>query len=177
MTLYLTTERLDLQPLNLNDVAFIYELLNTEEWIEFIGDRHIKTNNDAINYIQKLLDNANIQYWVVRLKTNNESIGIVTFVKRDYLPYADLGFAFLKRFTQQGYAFEAANEVLQNIINSKTATKILATTVVNNVLSIQLLEKLGFTFDENIQEDNVTLNVYAKDISMETQVLSIEKRS
>src|ERR1700712_4843826 len=92
------TKRLILNELSLNDKAFITELLNTPEWIKFIGDRNIRTKENAREYIQKIMVNPNIKYWVVKLQDEKTSIGIITFIKRDYLEYNDIGFAFLSKF-------------------------------------------------------------------------------
>lgn len=54
------TKRLILNELSLNDEVFITELLNTPEWIKFIGDRNIRTQEDARGYIQQIMDNPNI---------------------------------------------------------------------------------------------------------------------
>src|SRR5215217_4875843 len=106
---YLKTERLLIKPLTLTDDNFILELLNTEGWIRFIGNRNINTPLEARDYIQKILENENIKYWVVKLKDNQYAIGIVTYIKRDYLEHHDIGFAFLPNFAKNGYAYEATN--------------------------------------------------------------------
>ena len=36
------TNRLLLRPTSITDAEFIYELLNTPKWIQYIGDRNIK---------------------------------------------------------------------------------------------------------------------------------------
>ena len=53
------TERLIIRPIKLNDKSFILDLLNTKSWLQFIGDRKIKDEKDAENYIQKIIDNRN----------------------------------------------------------------------------------------------------------------------
>ena len=161
---YLESERLFLKPLNIADFEFIKSLVNTKGWIEFIGDRNICSDEDSRNYIQRIIDNENVTYWVVNLKTSKQSIGIITLIKRDYLEYHDLGFAFLPEFTKNGYAFEASNLVLDEINLSKLHHYILATTILENVKSIKLLKKLGFSFDKNIEQNNETLSVYSKKI-------------
>ena len=45
------TERLVLRWLTTDDAAFILELLNDPSWIRFIGDRGVRTLEDARNYI------------------------------------------------------------------------------------------------------------------------------
>jgi [ribosomal protein S5]-alanine N-acetyltransferase len=156
------TERLVLNKLSIEDNHFIYELVNTPEWIKFIGQRNIKTTDDAKNYIEKIINNPQINYWVVKLKTDNSSIGIITFIKRDYLEHHDIGFAFLKKYTQMGYAFEASKVVLTNAISNKNHQQILATIIKENVHSIKLLEKLGLSFYKEIEYGEDLLMVYAK---------------
>lgn len=155
------TKRLILNKLSLDDEAFIIELLNTPDWIKFIGDRNIRTQEDATAYIQKIIDNPNINYWVAKLPDEKTSIGIITFIKRDYLEQYDIGFAFLSKFANKGFAHEATLAVLNDVINSPSHTHILATTVKENTNSIKLLEKLGFRFEKEIEHENNLLLIYS----------------
>jgi len=147
-----------LDELRSGDVDFIFELLNTPGWIRFIGDRNIKTKEDAAIYIQKILYNQGVRYWVVKLKKQLVPVGIITFIKREYLSGRDLGFAFLPDYFKHGYAYEAASVVLSNII--MTEQQILATTVPDNTSSIRLLKKLGFGFDRKINHNETELLLY-----------------
>lgn len=156
------TNRLVLKSLKLDDFSFIKNLVNTEGWIKFIGDRNIKTDDDAENYIKKILDNNAVKYWIVNLKDNNIPIGIITFIKRDYLEFHDLGFAFLPDFQKNGYAFEASTRVIQELISKQLYPIILATTIPENIKSIELLVKLGFEFKESIKNNDESLSVYLK---------------
>lgn len=164
LSLTLTTNRLALNPLSTNDAAFIFELVNSPGWIQFIGDRNVKNQDDSIAYIQRILANSNIQYWVASLQEGQNSIGIITFIKRDYLECHDLGFAFLPRFGQKGYAYEASKAVLEALENARIHSRILATTLKNNISSIGLLEKLGFRFERIIEDDKEDLLVYGIDL-------------
>jgi len=155
------TNRLILNTLNINDHAFITELVNTPEWIKFIGDRNIRTQEDAKTYIQKTIDNPNVNYWAVKLQGQHTPVGIITFIKRDYLEHYDIGFAFLPQYTNKGYAHEATTAVLNDIINNLTHTHILATTVKENTNSIKLLEKLGLRFEKEIENGNDVLSIYS----------------
>ncbi|MGB4845717.1 MAG: GNAT family N-acetyltransferase [Ferruginibacter sp.] len=155
------TERLVLNRLILTDAEFIYNLVNTAEWIKFIGDRNIKTIANSHNYIERILGNRNIVYWTVKLKDNFTSIGIITFIKRDYLDHHDIGFAFLPQYAGRGYAYEAAKVILDNVLNSGMHKVILATTISENKNSIRLLIKLGFHFIKEITPDKEKLLVYS----------------
>jgi len=157
----ISTARLLLEPLSESDSEFIIELLNTEGWIKFIGNRNIHSIADAIAYIQKINGNKNITYWTVKLKdTKNSQIGLVTLIKRDYLEHNDIGFAFLPQFYAKGYAYEAANAVLSYLSKNKLATNILAETLPENTSSIKLLEKLGLRFEKEMEIENETLHIY-----------------
>ena len=155
------TDRLILVDLDLEESKFIAELVNTPSWIQFIGERNVKTPSDANNYIQKIIDSPAIRYWVVKLKDNKVSIGIVTFIKKDYLDYFDIGFAFLPQYSKKGYAFEAVNTVLNDILMNTEHQKVLAATIKENANSIKLLKKLGFELEKEIANNELLLDVYA----------------
>ncbi|MBE9597727.1 GNAT family N-acetyltransferase [Pedobacter sp. MC2016-24] len=161
---YLTT-RLVINKLNLADHQFIMQLVNTPEWIKFIGNRNINTAEDAKLYIQKIIDSSDVNYWVVKFKETGTPIGVVTFIKRDYLEYYDIGFAFLSEFGNKGYAFEATSAVLNCMGKSHAHPRILATTIKENINSIKLLKKLGFQFEGEIDNGKNELSLYAVDCS------------
>jgi [ribosomal protein S5]-alanine N-acetyltransferase len=156
----LKTERLHLQPLNESDANFIQELVNTEGWLKFIGNRNVNNQSDAIAYIHKINANENVSYWVVNPIENKQPIGIVTLIKRDYLDNHDIGFAFLPNAQSKGYAFEAAQSVLEYLESNKYLDKILATTIPKNTSSIKLLNKLGLNFEKEINVAGEVLHVY-----------------
>jgi ribosomal-protein-alanine N-acetyltransferase len=153
------TSRLLLSGLNVADAAFMFELLNTPLWIKFIGDRHIKTIKDAEAYVQKIIDNPTADYWVVSLKEQQIKVGVVTFMKRDYLEYYDIGFAFLPAYSKKGYAYEASKKLLDEV--SSHHHQIMATVLKENSNSIQLLEKLGLQFDKEMVVNNEVLFLYS----------------
>jgi [ribosomal protein S5]-alanine N-acetyltransferase len=161
----LVTDRLLIEPLSESDGTFILELVNTDGWIKNIGNRNVNTQTEAIAYIQKINENKNVAYWTVKLKTTNEAIGIITFIKRDYLEHNDIGFALLPNFSGKGYAFEAAEIVLNFLKQDNSFTTILATTIPENISSISLLKKLGLEFDKVIEIENETLHVYKSGLS------------
>lgn len=156
------TSRLLIESLAPDDEQFIFDLLNTDEWLKFIGSRNIHSNADAANYIKKILGDANTKYWVVKLKNDATKIGIVTLLKRSYLDYPDIGFAFLPSFFNTGYAFEATKAVLENVVDVNGLSQILAVTISENYYSIKLLKRLGFNFSKEIFNARETLQLYSR---------------
>ena len=166
MKIPIYTERLLIGALEKNDHEFILELLNTKGWIEFIGDRYVHSKEQAFVFIEKIKTTPNLNYWVVRLIIDHTAIGIVSFLKRDYLEYFDIGFAFLPQFNGQGYAYEAAKAVLDAVKQDPKHAIILASTLPGNQKSIMLLTKLGFRFAREIEANQEILRVYAHDAAI-----------
>ncbi len=160
----LSTPRLLLNLLTEQDHAFILSLLNSEGWLQFIGDRNVHSKEDAIAYSKKISATPDLFYWVVRTKENNVPIGIVSFLKRRYLEHFDLGFAFLPSFTGQGYAFEAAKEVMVAVTKEGRHSLLLAVTAPQNNSSIKLLNKLGFRFQNETEGQSGMVHVYSRPV-------------
>jgi RimJ/RimL family protein N-acetyltransferase len=157
----LFTQRLLLDIITTEDFEFIQKLVNTKGWLEFIGDRKIHSKEDAVAYINKINSTPNFSYWVVRTKNENIPVGIISFLKRNYLDHYDIGFAFLPEFNGLGYAYEAAKEVLNAAKENPEYTPVLATTLPHNTSSIKLLNKLGLEFEKEIEIGNEKLLVYS----------------
>ena len=158
-----TTNRLTLRKLKKQDCSFILELVNSEGWIKFIGDRNVHTESDSLKYIENILNKDKVKYLVVTFKDKTQ-IGIITLIKRDYLEFYDIGFAFLPSYINNGYAFEASKVVLSYIVKSTDFRAILAVTVPANNSSIKLIEKLGLIFYKTDIQENEELSVYKVDL-------------
>lgn len=146
----LETERLRLREFTLADTQFIIELLNTPGWLQFIGDRNVKTEEQAVAYLQ----NGPIRSYkengfglaMVEKKDDGAPMGMCGILKRDNLDNPDIGFAFLPCFNGQGYAFEVASALLAYAKAQLSMSTVSAITLPNNARSIRLLERLGFKF-------------------------------
>lgn len=151
---YLETERLLIEPITINDSAFILELLNSEAWLQYIGERNVKDEDAAQRYIQKILDDTNCYYSVFKRKDTKQAVGVVTFIYRETQAFPDIGFALLPNYAKNGYAYEAVRKYLDEMISEQQRDKIIAITSAKNKNSIQLLERLGLTFDYSVIENN-----------------------
>lgn len=158
----LRSQRLYVKDLCLEDASFVLDLLNTSGFMKFIGDRGVQNLEDAKAYCINMRDNPTIHYMVVWQQAAHIPLGIISIIQRDYLPQPDIGFAFLPIHSGFGYAFEAASLVLEDYFAHHKAP-IFATTLEHNVRSINLLLRLGLTFERNIQRDQQTLQLYKKD--------------
>lgn len=161
-----TTSRLYLKPTNLEDADFLLELLNTPKWITFIGDRNVKSTEDATIYIE---NNILPQYskkgygnYTVILKESNIKIGSCGLYDRQGIDGLDIGFAFLPQYEKMGYAFESACTLKTAAFTIFGISKLNAITTLQNLSSQQLLERMGLRFKEmiNLPGDNEKLMLY-----------------
>jgi len=148
----LETDRLLIRHLTTDDAEFILRLVNDPSFIANIGDRGIRSHEQAANY---LLDGPIRSYsehghgpYLVALKESLEPIGMCGLLRRAQFEDADLGYAFLPEFWAQGYAFESASAVLRFAHESLGFKRTLGLVSPDNIPSIKLLEKLGFEFSE-----------------------------
>jgi len=150
-----TTDRLVLRLLSVEDAEFILELLNEPSWLRFIGDKGVRTLDDARSYIATgpvaMYERHGFGLYVTERREDGVPMGICGLIKRDWLDDVDIGFAFLPRFWGRGYAHEAAAAVMDYGRNVLGIGRIVAITSPDNATSARLLEKLGLRFDRMIQ--------------------------
>ncbi|CZF82339.1 Acetyltransferase (GNAT) family protein [Grimontia celer] len=143
----LSTSRLTLRNLNEKDAGFINRLYNTDGFLQFIGDKNIRSPIDAAVYLRStLLPMHNVPLMgllAVQLK-NHEPIGVCGLIDRDNLDGIDLGFGFFPEYHGQGYAKEAAMAVLDMAKDSLALTEVVAITLETNKSCLKLLKNLGF---------------------------------
>jgi RimJ/RimL family protein N-acetyltransferase len=160
VSFWLETERLTLCELSHQDADFILELLNEPAFLRFIGDRGVRTLEDALGYLTKGPITSYVLHgfglWRVQMKVTGELIGICGLVKRDSLPGLDMGYAFLERFWSKGYATEATGAVKKYALtpigdgsgaHGLGLQRLFAVIDPGNLASNRVLEKLGFRLE------------------------------
>jgi ribosomal-protein-alanine N-acetyltransferase len=161
------TERLQLRNFSNNDAEFIKKLLNEPSFIQNIGDRNIRTIEDAKEYIASRLTASYVKnghgLYMVELKNSNTPIGMCGLVKRDTLPCADVGFAFLPEYWSKGYAVESSIGVLNYAKNNLKMKRVLGIALPSNKPSVKVLEKIGLKYTETkkFPDDEAELAVYS----------------
>jgi len=152
----LETERLRLWHLDPDtDTEFILRLVNERPFLHYIGDKGVRTLADARQYItdgpQKSYEINGYGLYKVVLKSDGAAIGMCGLLKRDTLPDADIGFAFLEDYWNKGYAYESAAATMQYAREKLGIERVLAITTPDNVASGKLLAKIGLRFDRLIK--------------------------
>ena len=150
-----------------DDAAFIFRLVNEPSWLKYIGDKGVRTLQDAENYIRngpvEMYGRLGFGLYLVELRDGGEPLGICGLIKRDSLEDVDLGFAFLPNFWGKGYAYEAAAAAMSYGKNVVGLSRIVAIVSQDNHPSSKLLEKLGFRLDRMValSPSEEELQVYA----------------
>jgi RimJ/RimL family protein N-acetyltransferase len=166
MHLNLETNRLIIRPISIDDHGFILKLVNTEGWLKYIGDMNVNNDQDAKNYIQKILDRKGKGrfYGVFEDKHTKILMGIVTFLNRETQAYPDMGFATLPQFEGFGYTLEASQAFLDKLLSDHNdISKIIAITKTDNLRSINLIKKLGFEyFDTDVMDHQLSIYMILK---------------
>ena len=149
------TERLLIRPTSEDDAEFIFKLLNTPNWIKYIGDRDVRSVEKAKAYIaEKMipqLERLGYSNYTLIRKQDRKKIGTCGLYDRDGLEGIDIGFALLSEFEKKGFAFEASNKLKEAAFNQFEIERISAITTKDNVASQRLIVKLGLTLTGTIK--------------------------
>ncbi|MGD1843026.1 MAG: GNAT family N-acetyltransferase [Thermonemataceae bacterium] len=155
--------RLTLRHITSNDANFLYELMNTQKWHQFIGDRGITSVAAARKYIEEKMDaqlstKGFINYVMIE-RTTNQPVGTCSIHNRAGVVGLDVGYALLPTFEGSGYASEGAKAMIGQVFSVYHQEKVSAITTTENVGSCKLLERLGFTQQGFLQLPNGTLQL------------------
>lgn len=148
------TERLLIRPISPEDGELIFKLYNSPKFIQYIGDRNIKSIADAEEYIKSRFlpqfERLGFGNYLIMTKDGNEKIGGVGIFEREGLDIVDIGYSLLEEFEGKGYAYEAAEKVKSIGMDEFGLTKISAIISKDNLSSQKLIEKLGLKFQKYI---------------------------
>jgi RimJ/RimL family protein N-acetyltransferase len=149
------TERLRLRPLSADDAEFMLRLLNERSFLDNIGDRGVRTIEDARAYLAEgpLASYERFGFGLCRVELKETTVptGICGLLKRDVLEDVDIGYALFPEFWSKGYAHEAATAIMTLAREQFGFKRVLAITNPNNKSSIRLLEKMSFRFERMVR--------------------------
>jgi RimJ/RimL family protein N-acetyltransferase len=154
-----------------DDAGFILQLLNEPAWLHFIGDRGVRSLQDAASYIVngpvEMYMRLGFGLYVVELKDGGMPVGICGLVKRDFLEDVDIGYGFLSQYWSKGYAYESASAVMAYATQVLGLKRIVAITASDNDRSAGLLEKLGLRYQQMVKNPatNQEARLFAIDIA------------
>lgn len=150
----ITTERLLIREFKLDDAPFVFDLLNSPTWIQYIGDRQIHDLEAAKNYLRNgpiaSYQKHGFGLFMVLLEKERAPIGTCGLLQRTCLDFPDIGFALMPKYEGQGLAYEAASAIVEYAEKKLQLPELYGVTSKDNVRSQKLLIKIGLTFSHNI---------------------------
>ncbi len=167
--LVLETPRLRLRTLETDDAPFYLELINDPSWIEHIGDKGIRTLEEARANIvagpMQMQRRLGYSLYLVERRADGEPLGLCGLISRDTLPGTDIGYALRPAHWGHGYAYEAASAVLAHARDRLGLRRLYGITSPDNAASNAMLQKLGLQFVEltTLGLDTRLTNVYCVD--------------
>ena len=173
----LETQRLALRQLSLDDAEFILELVNEPAFITNVGDKRVRSIDDARQYILNgpidSYQRFGFGLYLVELKDSRLPVGMCGLLKRDALDDVDIGYAFLEKFWSRGYAVESTTAMVDYARNNIGLHRIVALIAPGNDKSVRVVEKLGFQFEKTVRLPNIDDDsmLFGRDFEVEPPVL------
>ncbi|MEP7166195.1 MAG: GNAT family N-acetyltransferase [Ferruginibacter sp.] len=144
----LTTERLTLRQLIINDEQEIFTLRSDSEINKYLDRQISNTIDDARNFINRVNENiskSDSLYWAITLSDKNILVGtICLFSLSDENDKCEIGYELLTNYQGQGIMKEAVEKVIDYAFNTIKVQKIEAIFHRDNQRSIKLLKKCSF---------------------------------
>lgn len=160
----LITERLTLRQLSIDDQQDIFALRSDPKINKFLDRPLYRTNEEAINFINKVNDNiekGNSYYWAITLTDTKTLVGtICLFDFSAENNSCEIGYELMTKFQGQGIMKEAAQAVIDYVFQTLKFKKILAFTHYDNQNSTNLLLKLNFVKSLETNKENPDLNIF-----------------
>lgn len=164
----LETARLVLRRLDFDDAPFLVTLLNEPSFLANIGDRGVRSIDDAHRYLREgpmaMYEQHGFGLWHTARKSDGVPVGMCGLLKRDILPDVDVGYAFLPEYWGVGYAFEAAHAVVRHGAGKFSLERVIGVVSEGNTSSIRVLEKLGMSFERMVamRADEPPVRLYGR---------------
>lgn len=157
----LETDRLRLREITVDDVPRLYELYKDEEITKYMEPLFADYDEEVIytqSYIRNIYHFYGYGMWIVELKDSDTVIGRAGFEFKEDFDGLELGFMIGKDYQRQGYAYEICKAALEYGKKELEISDYRVLVDEENIASIRLSEKLGFSFDG----DTVTESEMAK---------------
>ena len=166
--LKLETDRLIMTPLNQSHASALFKLNQDDQVIHYTGDSAFGSISEAeqflINY--KQFEKNQVGRFACQLKSNHQFIGWCGLRLNQSNTHGishDLGFRFLREFWGQGYATESAKLSIEYGFEYLNIPQIYAQARTENLASLKVLKRLGFSFWKHYLEKGLEFELYHLD--------------
>jgi [ribosomal protein S5]-alanine N-acetyltransferase len=152
----LTTERLLLRKIQMEDAETLFAIFSDEEVMKLQGDPpHVSLDDtqSSIERIQIRYHNREGIRWGITLQGQDTVIGTGSFHSlNEAHHYVEVGYNLNRAYWGQGIMTEALSAVLTYGFTEMEMHRIEARIDISNERSKSLLERLGFTYEGNLRQ-------------------------
>ncbi|MBE4704342.1 GNAT family N-acetyltransferase [Spiroplasma platyhelix] len=149
----LTSSRLILRALTLNDAESIFEYANNEAVAKYVFWEPHQTIEDSINFVSQINKSDELM-WGIQLKDNPKIIGTCGFITYNSITKClTIGYALNQNYWTKGYTKEALSMLIDYAFNNLDTIRIEGICVVDNIASEKVMLSCNMEF-EGILHDN-----------------------
>ena len=147
MTPLFSSERLYFRRFLAEDAESLFLLNSDPDVIKYTGDPPFESIDSAHRFIAEYdhYKKHGFGRWAVLKKEDNKFIGWCG-LKYNEENDIDIGFRFFQNEWGKGYASEAAKATIEYGANNLSIQRIIGRAAKQNIASLRILEKLGFTY-------------------------------
>lgn len=144
--LVLKTERLVIRRFCMDDATACFAFMSDDQGMDLNGCKPFHAMDDVYWEQMKLFEQREGRYVIV-LQSTNEVIGTINIFADDsrVVESKEIGYAISPKHQRNGYAFEAISAILNLLQKDLLLDMVVAGVLPENIPSIKLLEKLGFS--------------------------------
>ncbi len=160
----LSTERLSLRQLTIEDKAPIFGLRSSPAINQYLDRDPCLSMEDAEHFIEKInehIENNNSIYWVITLSNTQAFVGTICLYNFSLdEDSCEIGYELMVEYQGKGIMKEAVKSVVDYAFHTLEINKIIACTHLNNQPSTKLLENLNFTSSKESFTDNPDYHIF-----------------
>ena len=169
----LESERLNLLELGMFGLEDMHEYSIKEEFYRYLEFSPHKTKEDTIAYLQKLIqrsDREDAHYWFIKFSEENKIIGTLGLHDIDWRKrIGEVSYGISPDYSRRGLFTEALMRVLDYCFNELEFERICASTMANNMASVNGLKKCGF-----VQKTTLNNHYLSEDDGLRHDALILE---
>lgn len=164
MTNVITTDRLCLRPLRLEDLDALHALWTDAGVRRFLFDDQVISREQAESEIKQSIERFETDgcgLWGATLREETELIGFCGYRPFHDPPQLQLLYGFYPSQWSKGLATEAARAMLRFGFERLGLESVIASADAPNAASLRVMEKLGMTFDRREMIDGLDTISYS----------------
>lgn len=161
----LTTERLQLRPWRAADAKRLRAITNKEAVVRHVGGGRFWTHERVQEFIERQTrhhEQLGYCLWAVSERDDERAIGYVGIQPLGETGETEIGWLLDEPYHGRGLATEAATCAMRHGFENVGLDRIVAIAVPDNAASINVMQKLGMSYETDIEWKGFTVSLYAR---------------